>query len=200
MRGNSRKSAPEVKSGSVQKKNNWVLTPDYYSHRQRDLVLDRKRPGKGFRHLLKQKDIVDFVGILPDWQQLSQGLDAIVLAPGRKYSYGYHTPGVVHIRAWAADFWIDCSTEYYQREQFYLERLKVPCVQIEDDAYLCKFTAETAKAYQLLNVLLHELGHHHDLMTTKAQEQVSRGEHYADEYAERNSAYIWTQYQEKFDL
>lgn len=200
MRSNQRKSAPEVTDGRVQKKNNWALTPNYYSHTQPTVLIDRKRPGKGFRHLLKQKDIVDFISILPDWQYLSQGLDAIVLAPGRKYSYGYHTPGVVHIRAWSENLWMDCSAEYHQREQYYLDRLQVPAVQLEDGGWLCKFTVETACAYQLLNVLLHELGHHHDLMTTKAQKEVSRGEGYADKYAELNSAYIWLRYQEKFGL
>jgi len=200
MRSSQRKSAPGVTGGRVQKKNNWDLTPNYYSHTQPRVLIDRKRPGQGFRHLLKQKDIVDFISILPDWQDLSQGLDAIVLAPGRRYSYGYHTPGVVHIRAWSENLWIDCSTEYHRRDHYYFERLHVPCVQSEDGRYLCKFTVETACAYQLLNVLLHELGHHHDLMTTKAQKEVSRGEGYADKYAELNSAYIWLRYQERFGL
>ncbi len=200
MKSSRRKSAPDVRGGRVQKKNNWDLTPNYYSHTQPLVLIDRKRPGQGFRHVLKQKDIVDFISILPDWQDLSQGLDAIVLAPGRKYSYGYHTPGVVHIRAWSANLWIDCSAEYRQRDRYYLDRLRVPCLQSEERVYLCKFTVETARAYQLLNVLLHELGHHHDLMTTRDQKQVSRGEGYADKYAELNSNYIWRRYQEKFGL
>ncbi len=86
----SRKSAPEVKGGQVQKKNNWALTPNYYSHAQRELVIDRKRPGAGYRHLLKKRDILDFIAILPDWAELSRGLDAIVLAPGRENYFGYH--------------------------------------------------------------------------------------------------------------
>ena len=200
MRSVQRKSAPKVAAGRVQKKNNWDLTPNYYSHAQPRVLIDRKRPGAGFRHLLRQKDLVDFIGILPDWEHLSQGLDALVLAPGRRYSYGYHTPGVVHIRAWNADLWVDCSAEYYERDRYYFDRLRIPCEEQGEGVYLCKFTVETARAYQLLNVLLHELGHHHDLMTTKAQKQASRGEGYADKYAELHSAHIWLRYQEEFGL
>ena len=200
MQSVQRKSAPKVAAGKVQKKNNCDLTPDYYSHSQPIIMIDRKRPGKGFRHLLRQQDLVDFISILPEWEHLSQGLDALVLAPGRKYSYGFHSPGVIHIRAWNADLWVDCSAEYYERDRYYFDRLRVPCEKQEDDSYSCKFTVETARAYQLLNVLLHELGHHHDLITTKSQKQVSRGEGYADKYAELNSAFIWSRYQEKFGL
>lgn len=198
----SRKSAPEVKGGQVQKKNNWALTPNYYSHAQRELVIDRKRPGAGYRHLLKKRDILDFIAILPDWAELSRGLDAIVLAPGRENYFGYHTPGVVHVRAWKEDLWIECSREFYLRDKYFFNRLNVPCEPLEDgyDDYLCKFTEETARAYQLLSIFLHELGHHRDLMTTKAQQQISRGEGFADRYAEVNSAYIWKRYQEQFGL
>jgi hypothetical protein len=199
INNSARKSAPEVKDGQVRKKNNWELTPNYYNTPQRYPVVDRQRPGKGYRHILKKKDIYTFIDILPDWEELSRGLNAVVLAPGLPYSYGYHVPGVIHIRGWAADYWIDCSAEYYERDQYFFDRLNVPCERLAD-GYLCKFTESAARAYQLLNIFLHELGHHRDLMTTRSQMQISRGEGFADRYAEVNSAYIWQRYMERFDF
>src|SRR4029453_12809516 len=109
MRNIQKKTSPKVIGGKVQKKNNWSNTPNYYRSEQADLVIDRKRPGAEYRHLLKQKDILDFIGILPEWSELSTGLNGIVLAPGDRSIFGYHRPGVVHICAWDKDLWITLS-------------------------------------------------------------------------------------------
>jgi hypothetical protein len=65
---------------------------------------------------------------------------------------------------------------------------------------VCKFSEEAARAHQLLATLLHELGHHHDRMTTKSKSQASRGESYAEEYAKRYTDQIWTRYLETFGM
>ncbi len=208
MRTGQRKSTPQVKGGKVQKKNDWGLTPNYYSHAQRDIVIDRKRPGAGYRHLLKPRDIRAFIAILPDWGELSVGLDAVVLAPGERnvgcYTFGYHSPGVVHICAWELGdwddpLWHDFSTESYHRDKAMYARWGVPC-EPTHNGYLCKFTEATVRAHQLLQTLLHELGHHHDRMTTKSQTHIGRGEPYAEAYALRYEAKIWERYQETFEL
>jgi hypothetical protein len=199
MRSINRKTSPKVIGGSVQKKNNWTATADYYNTEQSLPVIDRQRPGKGFRHLLKQKDIYDFISTLPDWRELSVGLNAIVLAPGRSDVWGYHCRGVVHVCAWDENIWVKMSTEGYQAERFYLEKLYVPCEPV-DDGVLCKFTEETARAHQLLATLLHELGHHHDRMTTKLKRWSARGETYAEEYAKTYANQIWTKYQAIFGV
>lgn len=199
MRISNRKSSPKVIGGKVQKKNNHSLTGDYYIVQQRMPLIDRQRPGKGFRHLLKQKDIEEFIGILPDWNELSLGLNAIVLAPGEWTTFGYHVPGVVHICAWDADLWTELSKKGYEQEREILERLGVPCEETEDGV-LCKFTEETARGHQLLATLLHELGHHHDRMTTKSKVRTARGESYAEAYAKAYSERIWNQYQEVFGV
>lgn len=183
----------------MQRKNNHSLTGDYYIVEQRMPLIDRQRPRKGFRHLLKQKDIHDFIAILPDWNELSVGLNAIVLAPGDPSTFGRHTAGVVQVCAWDDNIWIDLSKEGYGQERPILERLKVPCEEIENGV-LCKFTEDTARAHQLLATLLHELGHHHDRMTTKSKVKASRGESYAIEYANTYTERIWEQYQELFGI
>jgi hypothetical protein len=109
QRGN-RKSAPQVVKGRVQKKNNWSQSADYYQAPQpRMVVIDRKRPGEGYRHFLNKSDIYRFLELLPDWDRLAVGLNAIVLAPGEWDTAGYHVPGVVHICAWDTELWHDTA-------------------------------------------------------------------------------------------
>jgi hypothetical protein len=60
--------------------------------------------------------------------------------------------------------------------------------------YLAEFTESTAHAFLFVDVLVHELGHHHDRMTSPGQRQVTRGEPYAEEYARRWEGRIWPAY------
>jgi hypothetical protein len=199
MNRSPRKTTPKVVAGRVQKKNNWQGTPNYYNTSLSLPEVIRKRPGKGYRHLLLQKDIYDFIGLLPDWATLSEGLNAIVLAPGEWSTFGYHVPGVVHICAWENDLWLDVTLEGYEKERDILEKLQVPCEE-ENGDIICKFTESSARAHQLLATLLHELGHHHDRMNTRSKKRASRGEPYAEEYARKYSNQIWEKYIEVFGL
>jgi hypothetical protein len=57
MVGGNRKSAPRVIKGRVQKKNNWDLSPDYYDAPLPSMVVvDRKRPGEGYKHVLNKTE------------------------------------------------------------------------------------------------------------------------------------------------
>lgn len=198
MHGN-RKSAPKVVKGRVQKKNNWDLSPDYYdAPLPGTVVVDRKRPGEGYKHILNKNDIYRFLEMLPDWKNLAVGLNAVVLAPGDERMDGYHAPGVVHVCAWEAGLWRDTPKGYYEAHQDIFERLGVVSEETAEGEYLCKFDEPAVRGYQLLHILLHELGHHHDRMTTRAQKRSSRGEKYAEEYARLHEAAIWQQYQKAF--
>lgn len=199
MRSFNRKTTPEVRRGRVQKKNNWTETPGYYTTPQPLPLVDRLRPGPGYRHLLKQRDVHRFIAILPDWNELSAGLSAIVLAPGEWNTSGYHVPGVVHVCAWETELWHECTVAHYQEHRDIFERLGIPC-ELHSDYVLCKWTEPTARAYQLLHILLHELGHHHDRITTKSKLEASRGEPYAEAYARRYETVIWDHYLREFNL
>ena len=192
-----RKSSPKIIGGKPLRKNNSDRASTYYNTAQPMPIIDRKRPGAGFRHLLKQKDISQFISILPDWSELSIGLNAIVLAPGDHQVYGYHRSGVVHVCAWYKDFWLTLSRGGYEQEREFLEKVGVPIEQVEDQ-FLCKFTESTARAHQLLVTLLHELGHHHDRMTSKRKYFPIRGEAYAEEYARNYAEVIWDKYLDTF--
>jgi len=202
MRHLNRKSAPQVVAGQVQKKNNPERTAGYYDTPPPHLTIDRQRPGKGYRHVLMQRDIEAFIALLPDWAELSRGLNAIVLAPGGGRLNGYYGRSVVHVCAWQEDLWIDFAntTTFFDDHKPIFRRLGVPTVRGEDGYTLCQFTSATVRAYQLLHILLHELGHHHDKLTTKPHGVPNRGESYAEAYALRYEARIWERYQEGFGL
>lgn len=203
MKRINRKSAPHVNNGRVQKQNNWDLTANYYNAHQSMPVIDRQRPGANYRHILKQKDIEKFIGILPDWPEVSRGLNGIVLSPGSDNYFGYHVPGVIHICAWEKDYWLRFYRKDFEANKAILLRLNVP-YEIEnpedDNIILCKFNEDTVRGFQLLDVFLHELGHHHDRMATKSKIRASRGEPYAETYAKTYSEQIWLRYQEVFKV
>ena len=200
MRSYQRKSTPDVIAGRVQKKNAWGRSlSDYYDVPQRHPIIDRKRPGSGYRHVLTKRDIDQFIPLLPDWDALSKGLNAIVLAPGEWNICGYHVPGVVHVCAWEADLWTLVTARLYEEHRDIWERLGVPCERQGAD-YLCQWCEPTIRAYQLLHILLHELGHHHDRMTTRSQVRTGRGEPYSESYARRQETLIWDRYWQVFNL
>ncbi|MBN2089849.1 hypothetical protein JW964_09550 [candidate division KSB1 bacterium] len=198
MRNYPRKSTPKVKGGKVQKKNNWVLTPNYYNTRQPYPVFDKERPGSGYTHLIKRKDLYDFIDLIPEWDELAKGLDAVVLAAGDDEALGWHIPGVVGICAWDEKIeWIAVPSDYYEEHKSIFEKLKVECHRTGDDWDIL-FTENSAKAFQLIHVFLHELGHHHDRMTTKSKRRTGRGEKYAEAYAIKYEDVIIKRYFDKF--
>lgn len=225
MRGNQRKSTPQVVRGVVRKKNNWQPAENRYdAPRPREIVVDRERPGEGYRHLLTKKNVYDFIALLPEWDRLAVGLNAIVLAPGSRSYFGYHVPGVVHVCAWHSSVWRVYSPWLFERDEQILNRFGVECEPLSkyierqnaqgvstdevreafgwnrEEGTVCKFTEGQARAFLLLDVLLHELGHHHDRMTTRSQRRASRGEPYAETYALQHEALIWEQYVRVFPL
>lgn len=64
-------------------KNNWIPhRSDYNRWTQEEIQLDRRPPGNRFRHLLTIAQVRAFLPLLPEWEPLTYGLDAIVLAEG----------------------------------------------------------------------------------------------------------------------
>jgi hypothetical protein len=88
----------------------------------------------------------------------------------------------------------------YAEHEDLFNRLEVPCDVMEDGYYLCKFTEPAVRAYQLLHILLHELGHHHDRMTTRTRAKTCRGEGYAEDYAWEHEQVVWDRYLDAFGL
>src|SRR5215210_4223798 len=126
MRYGPRKTTPKVRDGRVQRKNRSAPTPNYYNTTQAIPQLDRQDPGPGFRHLLRTVDVSRFIEILPAWDDLATGLDAVVLARGEPDCDGWHTRGVVAICAWERDLWRRVSPSYFAEHRTLWDRLGVP--------------------------------------------------------------------------
>ena len=222
----NRRSAMKVRDGRVLKKNNWRLDPgDYRVPPQDEIRLDRRRPPDGSRHLITIAQLRKFIALLPDWDEVAVGLDAILLDSATDCA-GWCGPGVVAICAWNHDLWDWWSAEMVDEHRHILDLLDVERVPIEAssehqehvewlDATLTAFgyrsaarlgdielrwTEPQARAYQLLHILPHELGHHHDRITSRAGRNLGRGEPYAEAYANHVLEQIWPLYGQAFQI
>jgi len=201
MRHFIRKTTPKVVRGKVCPKSRTTPTWNFDSPASGELPsIIREKPGPGFRHVLKKRDIERFLHLLPDWKQLSSGLNAIVLAQGETECDGWHAPGIVAICAWERGLWRKDTQYDYENDRDLLQRLEVPIESGGGKLRVCKFTEASVRGFQLLRVLLHELGHHHDQMTTRSRKQPSRGELYAESYARKHEKQIWHSYLSTFGL
>jgi len=199
MHRGPRKTTPKVRGGRVQRKNRAAPTPTYWNTPQPVPQLDREDPGRGFRHLLRAPDVLRFIELLPEWDELAVGLNAVVLARGEPHLDGWHEPGVIGLCAWERDLWRYVEPRYYADHGALWERLGVPTRKAGGGLYELQFTEGTGRAYQLLHIFLHELGHHHDRMTTRSR-RVSRGESYAEAYAHEHADTVWERYLAAFGL
>lgn len=200
MRPSQRKTSTKVRNGKVARKNRTELSNHYSQIRQAETVIDRLRPGEGYKHYLTIADVKRFLQILPDWTELSIGLDAVVLAEGGD-AMGWHWDGVVAVCAWEREYAVDWDTQFVDEHAVILDRLGVRHEPIEDDpdGRLCYFDDASIKGFQLMHILLHELGHHHDRMTTKSQARSARGELFAETYALKYADRLWDAYFREFN-
>jgi hypothetical protein len=201
MKRMHRRSAPRVVDGVVQRQNRWQPTSDYWNTPQRVPAVDRRRPGKGYRHVLRKDDVMRFIDLLPNWEELSRGVNAIVLAPGNEECDGwYDDVGVVAVCAWERELHRTVEAWWYAEHRDIFDRIEVACVDDGDGGVLCRFTEANVRGYQLLHVLLHELGHHHDRRTTRSRREPSRGEKYANRYAREYEQRVFARYLDVFGL
>jgi len=191
MKRIQRKTAPKVRDGSVQKKNRHAPTPSYWNTRQIVPVIDKERPGRGHKHYLRKEHLARFIHMLPDWDELAKGLDAVILARGGGPE-GWFDDGVIGICAWPRDPHYIVDAAYFAEHSDIFERLGVRS-SARGHEFECVFSESQIRAYQLLHIFLHELGHHHDRST-------NHGEWYAEQYARKYEARIWNQYLNEFEL
>jgi hypothetical protein len=181
----------------VQRKNNWSQTPGIFHTTQPHLTVRRNRPGLGHRHLLLQRDVERFVELIPDWAELSRGLDVILLDRRRPDCDGWYDRGIVAVCAWPREMGYAIDPDWYADHRRVLDRIGLR-VEWDGEDLIAHWTEPAARAYQLVHVFLHELGHHHDRMTTRSRRRAARGEDYAEQYAWANEELIWERYLAEF--
>ena len=188
-----RKVAPKVKDGTVQKKHNHVPTAAL------GYVLARESPARGCRHINTKRDERLFTSIIPDWPALSAGIESIILTSSGHDHEGLYeyflreNTGSIRIPAWHGDLWSVVSTAYFEEHRAILGKLGVASER-QDDGIQCRFTPSQARAFLLLHVFLHELGHHVDRMQSKSQRSSRRGEPFAERYANELALVLWPDY------
>jgi hypothetical protein len=210
-----------VRDGRVQKKNNWSFDRrNLTAVAPREVAVERRKPAEGYRHVMTVSDLSAFLELLPDWDELAVGLRAIVLGGDEACddSMGwYGPPGLIGICAWDHDLWWDIIEESWLDEHRpVLELLSVErrllsdeeerellgsfAGSFDDRSFELRWTAAQARAFQLLHILPHELGHHHDRITTSGMRRPQRGESYAENYANRVLREVWPAYTRTFDV
>ncbi len=200
MRRLNRKTSPKVVGGLTLRKNNHKLTSNYWNTVQEEVVIDSEKPGRGYKHFLKKRDILKFIETLPNWNEISVDLDAIVLIAGEWGLDGYYNnDGVICICAWEKEMDRTFSQGYFNDHKELFERLGVKSKKIKGE-YFCEFNEDQIKAFQLLHILLHEIGHHVDRINTRSKRTCSRGEKFAEDYAFEHEAIVWERYQNEFKV
>lgn len=197
MRHFRRKDAPRVRDGTVQYKNNHTLTWHWQQTHLGEHVVDRQRPGAGFRHVLRQADLRRFVGLLPGREELLRGVDVLLLAQGDPDTLGWYSKGIVAVCAWERDLAGEWNASFVEEHEAVVERLNVPRRPSPNGVWL-EWDEASVRGFQLMHVLLHELGHHHDRMTSRRQETCGRGEGYAERYALDHADLLWEAYFREF--
>ncbi len=174
-----------------------IVKKNSISSQNRELLVRREHPGKGYRHFLTRRIVRSFIEQLPQWTDITRGLDYILLARAEPGCDGWYDGKVVAINAWEQDCWRSVPPDYYEEHRLVLKRLNVETVKTGRN-YLCKFGPSSVKAFQLFHVLLHELGHHFDRISSFSRRYSSRGEFYAENYAASYEKWIWGIYGDRF--
>jgi hypothetical protein len=177
----NRRTATKVKDGRVQRKNRH--RPTGHS----GYVLDRESPGRGFCHVLSKRDVQAFIDIISDWERYSERLERIVLSSrsdsldGAYEFYHREETGAIFLHAWRDDLWTELLFSYFDSHQHIFSALGVSYDRSEKWV-ACRFTKAQARAFMLLHVFMHELGHHFDHIHQKHLDS-SKGEDYAERFA-----------------
>jgi hypothetical protein len=200
MPGFHRRSATRVRGGLTQKKNNWDRSPGHPDVLDpAAIAVERRGPGPGARHLLSVGQVRAFLPLLPDWHEAAAGLRWLVLDGFWGDAMGWYSPRVVALCAWEADlWWEDGVPAWIDEHREVLDLLEVDRRPRGEDVEV-RWTEDQARAFLLLHVLPHELGHHHDAMTNRSR-RVARGEPYAEAYARRVLDEVWPAYAATFGV
>jgi hypothetical protein len=211
MYRSERKTAPKVRSGRVQKKNRWEHSVDADDKLLSlpGITFEARSPGPGRRHVVTEIDVQRFVRCIPDWEFHSEGLKALVLANDESCLGKYDHRGIIYLSSWEEDLFWECDPEFFDEHEPTLLRLGVPRDARHKDAITIYFDEISARAFQLVHIFLHELGHHRDQMTlcNKDRRELARqgvvlagSEEFAESWALRMEEVVWPRYKEFFGL
>ncbi len=190
-----RRTSTKVINGVVSPKNREDATDP------RPYEIIRKPAGRGFRHVVSAGQLEQFISIIPAADELLEGVERIVLGGGDSafgWHYRSHRRKVAEIElcAWPKSLWAPMSLWYFRLHQRYFDAFNVG-YSLDERPIVCRFNTAQARAFSLLHVFLHELGHHHDWKHRRG-DYLPGEEPYADEFAFRYLDQLLPLYREKF--
>lgn len=118
--GRRSKTTPRVKNGRVQRKNHRDVS------RRGPLEIQVEVPGPGYRHVVSRELLQRFVELIPDWSDISRGLELIVLAEGNTWYDGRYQDGVIELTAWDDPVAYAMTPIYHAMHRPIWDRLRVP--------------------------------------------------------------------------
>jgi len=160
---------------------------------------------RGCGHVTSMDDIWKFIRLIPDWKRVSTGLDMIYLLWGDSdYEEADGWYEVCHmssiaLASWPENLVVEYGPKYIESHRDLFERLGVnPNVEADEEGWRAlQYTEDSARAFQLLHIFLHELGHHRQRMI-EGWGREKKPERYAESYAYRMERQIWKRYCEAF--
>jgi len=192
----ARRTATKVVNGRVTRKNRSTLSE------AGSYVIIREPAGRGYTHVVSARQLLDFLGLIPNWPHLCQRLERILLTHGQGDTFGYHATyrnvgtTVIALCAWEKKLWMPCGLGFFYQHKTVLDALGVEC-QVGVNEARCRFTVAQARAFSLLHVFIHEVGHHIDWMRRRGPGLPGK-EEFAEEFADRLFWHLLPAYRERF--
>ena len=197
MRG--RKVTPKVRNGKVQKKDRhqWTEFQDLLDENTFSTI--KMKPEEGYIHVVDQKCVLDFVSLIPDWENISKGLSALVLdSEGcnhqtdiNYYPKSYHS---IWLSAFPKDMTLYWSKGFAMGHKKITDFLGVEQEEIDGGEIKTVWTKPKAQAWQLLHLFLYDLYCHFECFA-QGKEKYYHQDKLAEEYAIKTAELIVSDYE-----
>jgi len=154
----------------------------------------RKPPGRQRYHPAGAEEIERFVGLIPSWEEISCDLDGVMLCAPWQEEYP-DTEGLYGEHAIILFSWPRQPEERFRHS--FTRQLPEVAGRLslrerrKDRDYAVTWSPSQARAYVLLFVLLHEIGHHVDWLLCRRGRYARRGESFAEDWAADCRQRIW---------
>ncbi len=190
-----RKTSTKVVNGRVSPKSRSDITDICYT-------IVKLPAGRGYTHVVSPRQLEKFIEIIPDWTMLSKNLETIELASGYHDAFGYQAmyrrrkTGIIALCAWPKELWSPLWLSFFRQHRPIFDALGVE-YQVGLTGAKCRFTIAQARAFSLLHVFMHELGHHRDTMRRRGP-NLPNVEPVAEDFANRYFDTLLPIYWERF--
>jgi hypothetical protein len=191
-----RRTSTKVVDGQVTRKSRGYLSS------AAEYIIRKEPAHVGFTHVVSPNQLRKFLQIVPGWPEAAHRLHEIVLTGGSNYGFGYQTfyqhskVGVIALCAWPKELWKPVSSAFYSEHRHVLDALGVERSR-DRLPHILRFTVAQARAFSLLHVFMHELGHHRDWLRRRGRGLPNK-ELIAEDYANRYFDQLLPIYCEKF--